>query len=138
MNIITNCRLWLPILSGYIMVYLCKFKKENIVIPQRPPSIVFKLIWPILYILLGISWNTVEHLGINDIMHSLCNILLILWLFVYNCRNKKKYGIYILSIIIGVVVAIISIHPNVLHKLYLVPLLSWLLVAYQLNWNIVR
>ena len=138
MNIITNCRLWLPILSGYIMVYLCKFKKENIVIPQRPPSIVFKLIWPILYILLGISWNTVEPLGINDIMHSLCNILLILWLFVYNCRNKKKYGIYILSIIIGVVVAIISIHPNVLHKLYLVPLLSWLLVAYQLNWNIVR
>lgn len=138
MNIITNCRLWLPILSGYIMVYLCKFKKENIVIPQRPPSIVFKLIWPILYILLGISWNTVEHLGINDIMHSLCNILLILWLFVYNCRNKKKYGIYILSIIIGVVVAIISIHQNVLHKLYLVPLLSWLLVAYQLNWNIVR
>lgn len=138
MNIINNWRLWLPILSGYIMVYLCKFKNESIVIPQKPPSIIFKLIWPILYILLGISWNSVKPQSINDIMHSLCNILLVLWLFVYNCKNKKKYGIYILASIIGIVTAIISIHSNALHKLYLIPLLSWLLIAYQLNWDIIK
>jgi len=138
MGIINNWRLWLPILSGYIMVYFCKFKKDNIVIPQKPPSIVFKLVWPILYILLGISWNTVKVRSINDLIHFFCNILLILWLFVYNCKNKKKYGIYILVLLISLVITIISTHSNIFHKLYLVPLLAWLLVAYQLNWDIVR
>ena len=72
MDYLTKWRLWLPIVSGFGMASICKIpKNEGAFLPQRPPAIVFKIIWPILYLLLGFSWVNARSQKITDIMHGL-------------------------------------------------------------------
>ena len=132
-----NWKLWAPMISGFCLSALCNFSKnDGLELPQRPPSVVFKIVWPILYILLGLSWTNSKS-TITDLMHYICTFLLALWIFVYNCKNMKKMGIYIIACTIATVISLISLHENKISKVFLLPLLAWLQVAYLLNWNIV-
>ena len=52
-----------PMLIGYIVSYKCKMGKDSgKTVKFRPPGYVFGIVWPILYILLGLSWiNSVKN-----------------------------------------------------------------------------
>ena len=138
MDTIKNWRFWLPILSGYSISMLCGVSDDDgKILSQRPPSIVFKIVWPILYILLGLSWvNAASQLEV-DLMHGLCTFLLALWLIIFSCMGNKKLGIYIIACTISVVICCMCLHNHKMSKIILSPLLAWLLVAYQLNWHII-
>ena len=73
-----------------------------------------------------------------DILHGVCTFLLSLWIVIYSCLKMKKIGIYIIASTISTVIALISLHNHRLSKILLIPLLAWLIVAFQLNWNIVN
>ena len=49
-------RLLYPMIIGYIISYQCKMNKSDGSIAKfRPPPIVFGIVWPILYILIGLT-----------------------------------------------------------------------------------
>ena len=133
-----NIRLYAPLILGFILSFFCKIEKiEGKQLKQRPPSYVFGIIWPILYIVLGYSWSKSLKKDV-DILHGVCTFLLSLWIVIYSCLKMKKIGIYIIASTISTVIAIISLHNHRLSKILLIPLLAWLIVAFQLNWNIVN
>ena len=139
MDYLTKWRLWLPIVSGFGMASVCKIpKNEGTFLPQRPPAIVFKIIWPILYLLLGFSWVNATSQKITDTMHGLLTLLLTLWILTYQCMNNKKMGLYIIACLIAIIISCICLHKNRISKIALTPLLAWLLIAFQLNWNIIK
>jgi len=127
-----------PTLTGFGMSAICQVpKNEGKMIRQRPPSYVFGIVWPILYLLLGYSWmNSKSRLDL-DVMHGVCTSLLTLWIIFYSCLKMKLMGVYIIACTIAVVVCCMSLHNHRLSVIALTPLLAWLTIAFQLNWNIV-
>jgi len=138
MDYIKNWRFWTPLLSGFGISSICKISKdEGGSLDQRPPAIVFKIVWPILYILLGFSWvNAISSIEL-DLMHGLCTILLTLWIVIFACFNKKKIALYTISLIIAILICCMSMHKHTYSKIVLIPVLAWLFIAFQLNWNII-
>lgn len=134
-----NLKLFSPIITGYIFSILCNTSSnEGANLPQRPPAWVFGVVWPILYILLGYSWSIIPLDIVEvDYIYTLCIVLLNLWIYVYNCKKLKVYGIYIIACIIALLICLMTLHNHKLSKILLTPLLAWLLIAYLLNWNII-
>ena len=56
MNQTDLLRLFYPMVAGYGVSKFCKMGKSGVNIKFRPPPYVFGIVWPILYILLGLSW----------------------------------------------------------------------------------
>jgi len=130
-------RIFVPLLSGYGINMLCPMTEKQDVLKQQPPKIVFQIVWPILYILLGFSWKRSISSIELDILHGFCTFLLALWIVVFSCMKNKKLGIFIIALTLATIICCMSMHSNNISKLLLIPLLAWLLVAFQLNWNIV-
>jgi len=135
MNILQYTPIILPALLGYGSSIFCKVGKESgSIVSFRPPPIVFSIIWPILYILLGLSWFYArkENSILTDIFYTLLVLLLCLWIFVYSCKKNKKLAIYVLLISIVFSGLCYTIGNNI-SKLMIVPLIGWLLFAMLLN-----
>lgn len=131
-------RLHSPAVLGFTTAMLCNVPNdEGRLLPQRPPAIVFKIIWPVLYYFLGYSWQLNSYDYEVDLMHALCTCLLTSWIAIFSCAGNKKLGIYIIACAIATVVCCMSLTDSKTSKIVLAPLLAWLLVAFHLNWHIV-
>ena len=130
----------LPALLGYITHYFCPMnnnKNNGKKVPLfRPPPYVFYIVWPILYITLGISWkNNTRTLLIDSVYISLSS-LLALWIYVYSCRNSVMGSVYVMLLSITSTIAGIIVSDNVVSQLLLTPLLTWLVFALLLNTHV--
>lgn len=134
MKIIEIIILFIPILSGFITARLCPIDKSSgNNVSFRPPSFMFGIVWPILYILLGMAWIYSSRINkYVHILYLLLNILLCLWIFIYNCKNDPVKGVWILMVCILACVYCIIIGPQISRYL-IAPLLVWLLFATSLN-----
>ena len=67
-------------------------------------------------------------------------LLLTLWPIVFSpyCLNNIRLALYILPLIIGITVGIMCLHDKKLGTVALIPLLSWCMIAYLLNWDLVE
>ena len=121
---------------GINMIPRCKMTpKAGQTVKFRPPSYIFGIIWPILYILFGLSWIFAKQKMKTrqvDILFALQAVLLTSWIVVYSCLSNKKGGIYVLLLNILVLMIIIMLVP-LKSQLMLVPLLVWILFALLLN-----
>lgn len=121
---------------GINMVPRCKISsKAGQTVKFRPPSYIFSIVWPTLYILFGLSWIFAKQKMKTrqvDILFGLQAILLTSWIVVYSCLSNKKGGIYVLLLNILVLTIIIMLVP-LKSQLMLVPLLVWILFALFLN-----
>lgn len=106
-------------------------------IPFRPPGYVFAIVWPILLILLGISWvlslkNKIDR-TIN-ISYILLVILLGSWSFFFTLNKIAGLIVIILSLsgTISITFQNIKLGKN-LSGYLLIPLILWLLFASILN-----
>ena len=92
---ISILKLILPFTLGTVSANLFPIKKAGENIPFRPEPYVFRIVWPILYILIGYSWFLNDNNNI-DILFLILNISLNSWLYFYNIRMDKNFAIYIL------------------------------------------
>ena len=88
----------MPIVTGYVASGICPVKdRDEDRESFRPPGIVFSIVWPVLYILLGISWAIANRQNkLNNISYGILNTLLVAWIVVYGCVGSKQTALYIL------------------------------------------
>lgn len=127
-------RLFYPIVIGFTVSKFCKMSKSGVNVKFRPPPFVFGIVWPILYILLGLSWinsNPDKNMNI-EIMFFILSSLLAYWIVVYSCQKNKKNAVFVmLAIILNISLLMIQITKK--SKVYLVPLAVWIFFAMLLS-----
>jgi len=127
----------IPSIMGYASALICKVNKDSgKIVKFRPPPIVFSIVWPILYLLLGISWFLARKQPnsiLVDAMYLSLNLILCLWLYVYSCRKDKKNAIYVIVLSIIFAMFCYTLCEDVLGKLAIVPLIGWLYLATLIN-----
>jgi translocator protein len=129
---IKDIRLFVPALMGYGASALCSIGKgEGSQSKMTPKPWVFGVVWPILYILIGMAW--IESKDKNkDLTFGLLSTILASWLIVYGCYKNKIAGAYIIAA--SVAVTVLSLHFTTKKGMYyLLPLLAWLLIAYTIS-----
>ena len=121
-------RLFTPIISGLGLAAICKPPPAT---QYTPPAWVFRVVWPILYLLIGLAWSQATQ-NTTDILLGLMVVSLNSWLILYNCLHMRLAAELNIACTIALVVGCISIHSHLPSKLSLLPLLAWLLFAQQL------
>ena len=101
--------------------------------PWQPPKWTFGVVWPILYVCIGVAWALRPS---DSAWFALLSVLLALWLPVYNCWNKcgaaaLLIGTALLSM--GMSVALLRQRDTRASGALLVPLVLWLAYASSLN-----
>lgn len=133
-------RFTFPMLAGYLTQNICwdkvSSKRAGQRVAFRPPPNVFKIVWPLLYTLLGLSW-ILSAAGkkrncMLEMSYISISVLLASWIFLYGCKNKKVLGVYAITLAIGFIILAMNL-TNVTSRVLLVPLLTWLLLALLLN-----
>jgi tryptophan-rich sensory protein len=135
-------RLIIPMILGFSMNLIpeCRMSKNSgAIVKFRPPSKAFGIVWPILYILFGLSWiiasGTPNMLNCSitvDVLYIIITALLTLWIVVYSCLKNKKGGIYVITTCIGCIILTMNI-VSIYSRLLLTPLITWLSLALLLN-----
>ena len=128
-------RLIYAMILGYLISIKCKMNKnDGEIVKFRPSSEIFGIIWPILYILLGISWIIASRTKNKylDIIYFILSSLLALWIIIYSCFNNKKNAIFILLFILLSISILMILSPQ-LSQLLLSPLAIWIFYATLLN-----
>lgn len=130
LNKYLNIRLLLPMVLGYIMVYFCKMNNSGKNVKFRPPAYIFSIVWPILYLLLGFSWNnSIQKYDIKiELLYLVLIELLTKWIYIYSCRNNKQIALYILLFTLLIITILMILVPTN-SKLLLSPLLIWIFFA---------
>lgn len=107
-----------------------------------PPNYVFSIVWPVLYLSIGISLclyflNTHTNYGL--ILFSVQMILNFLWYPVFFKYGKIKlaFGIIILLCVFVLLTIIEFYKTNKISGLILVPYFIWILFATYLNFYVV-
>lgn len=129
----------IPITTGYVAAASCpvsnaddKPRKGD---PFRPPSAVFSVVWPILYITFGISWAIANNQNkLNNIPYSLLTSLLVAWVIAYGCAQKKEAALYILIASLAASIASCVV-GNTVSRILIAPLIAWLAFAMCLQLN---
>ena len=132
----------LPLVLGVLTSLLCFPKgKKNGKQNNKLPSQLFIIIWPILYILIGISWflsrkeNNYNNFSTSNILFWILNLFLCLWLIIYSCLNLKMTAFYILLTCLLLAFLCYTSINSKLPKYLILPLIVWLIVATIISFN---
>jgi tryptophan-rich sensory protein len=121
-------------LTGFTASFKCNIGKQaGEKVPFRPPSFVFGIVWPILYILLGISWMYANRKNVyNNIPFFILSLLLVMWIVVYGCMENKKAGVWIIALSLLASLYCYTVGGKI-SKYCILPMIVWLLFAMCLN-----
>lgn len=107
--------------------YNCNIgKNTGDIVKFRPPSFIFSIVWPIIFILLYFASKEDKT---NDALYYLLIASFFLWPLFYGCYDNKAMGIY--SILISLTLAFYL--QNEKTNKYLCFVQSWLIFALILN-----
>lgn len=107
--------------------------------PLTPPSYVFGIVWPILYLMIGLSFYTNKKFCINCEETALFGAQLffnLIWTTIFFRLKMLKTAIGVLFLIIYFTMKYMSL-SNSTSRLLLTPYLLWLFFALYLNLYIV-
>ena len=136
----------IPIVSGYYTASICKSGPDDgKTVKFRPPPAVFGIVWPILYLMIGLAWFRARTVPENillfgkskrifvDVFFVSLIICLNAWLYTYSssCLGNKKQAVWVLGLC--VMFALLSQGVSGKNKILLVPLITWLGVALLMN-----
>lgn len=129
---------FIPALAVYVPTILYPVDEsygENI--PFRPPGYVFAIVWPILLVLLGISWVLALKNKIDKTINILYIILVILlgsWSFFFTLNKLAGLIVIVLSLCGTISITCENIKlGKKLSGYLLIPLIGWLSFATILN-----
>ena len=127
-------RLVYPMVAGFGVSLFCKMGKSGTNVKFRPPAYIFGIVWPILYLLLGLSWvhsNPQQNQLVDGLFFTLSS-LLAFWIVVYACRKDKKNAVFVMVAILLAIALLMVLIPQK-SKLMLTPLGIWILFALLLS-----
>lgn len=107
--------------------------------PLAPPSIVFPIVWTVLYILMGISYGIIESNGLIDrktkIIYYVQLVFNSLWSIIFFSLKWRGFAFaWIIALAILVVSMIIVFYrKNKLAGILQIPYLLWIIFAAYLN-----
>lgn len=121
----------IPLGGGILIGFITNFSTYNLFVP----SIVFPIVWTILYILMGISSYLVKNNGGNLFLYYVQLIINFLWPLIYFNLGLKFSGLIIIIILILLIINMINYfkdYSKLAAKLQ-IPYLLWLSFALFLN-----
>ena len=110
-------------------MFLCKGVKETKKPKVKIPKVVFSIVWPILYLLIGYSWVKSDNSIFTNYLYVFSILLLNSWILFYSCWSNKNIAIIILILSIFAFI-FLSIHT---HSFYNIPLIIWLNFALYIS-----
>nr|WRJ69828.1 TspO/MBR family protein [Oceanusvirus sp.] len=119
-----------PSVAGYAASALCPMDAESRAAnpDYTPPGWVFGVVWPILYILLGVAW----YLNVTDLRVSPVYALLVAgltaWVPLTSCYRENTAGIWLIAFC-SLLVGYCMLLSGSASRMMLLPLLSWLSFA---------
>lgn len=119
-----------PILSGFITAAICPMSSNTgSHVKFRPPPIVFGIVWPILYIMIGGAWVLSRK---RALMYLLLSLSLCAWVVTYSCFGNKKAAAWVL--LVDLTIAILTlVASEKKSQMLLTPLVCWLIFALLMN-----
>ena len=129
------------IIGGITGLIISKFIDYNVLQkpPLAPPSVLFPIVWTILYILMGVSYgilksNNLTDEKINSIYYAqlVVNILWPIFFFVLEWRLFAFFWILLLDILV-VIMIYRFYNKNKVAGVLQIPYLIWLVFATYLN-----
>ena len=135
----------IPLLVGVIIGAITSGAIEYNTLKQpsfAPPSILFPIVWTILYTLMGVSYAIIESNSELDqgskLIYYLQLIVNALWsIFFFSLEWRLFAFFWILLLIVLVVIMIVKFYnQNKIAGLLQIPYLIWLLFAAYLNLSI--
>jgi tryptophan-rich sensory protein len=129
----------LPSILSFLVSKICPVGNQSgVIIPARPPPIVFGVVWTILYGFIGLAWvlsrRCCEKKFIN-VLYIILIGLLNLWVINYGCNKDSKSALYVMPFCILVTMILIMYQGNTISSYLLLPLLVWLFFAMLLNYT---
>lgn len=126
-----------PALAGYGMNAVCPRAQGHYgdAIPFRPPPMAFKIVWPIMYALLGrsIYLHNGDWMALS--LHMAIALGLAAWIPLTSCYNKRKEGVWLLLLCVMLCGYAMSMDSAAFALL--LPLLVWLCFATLMNaWSV--
>ena len=130
----------IPMLTGYITNFFCNIGKDaGSKVSARPPPWVFGVVWPILYLFLGIVWVLLRKNDsyIIDTLMILNIFGLVSWIIVYGCKNNKKNALYVILLVLLIALLIFGYAwtKNRIAGMLITPFVAWILFATMLNYT---
>lgn len=135
----------IPVLVGVIVgLITSSFIDYNMLEkpPLSPPSILFPIVWTILYTLMGISYGILES---NSLVDSRINLIYYLqlsinalWSFFFFVFDLRLFSFFWILLLIALVIIMISefYRKNKVASLLQIPYLLWLVFAAYLNFGV--
>lgn len=135
----------IPVIIGAIVGFVTSnFIDYNSLVqpPLAPPSILFPVVWSILYVLMGISYGILDS---NSLVNSDINFIYYLQLFVnalwsiffFVLKWRFFSFLWILLLLVLVIIMIIRFYrQNKISGLIQIPYLLWIAFATYLNFTI--
>lgn len=128
-------------IGGIVGIIISKFMDYNILVkpPLAPPSILFPIIWTILYILMGISYGILKidykvNMDVKFIYYIQLGVNALWSIFFFVFKLRLFSFIWILLLALLVLIMIIKFYQrNKVSGLLQVPYLLWVLFASYLN-----
>ena len=124
-----------PMITGFFAAYNCRTTKNaGSVVPFRPEPWFFSVIWPILYIMLGLSWVLTRRSNVKytDLFYGGTILILTSWIIFYSCLGEKIKSTWVLGLsLCGIILCMQISELN--SRLLLTPLLSWAIFAILMN-----
>jgi len=135
----------IPVIIGAIVGFITSsFMDYNSLVqpPLAPPSILFPIVWSILYVLMGVSYGILESNSLIDsdinsiyYLQLFVNALWSIFFFVFTWRFFAF--LWILLLLVLVIIMIIRFYrKNKLSGLLQIPYLLWVAFATYLNFAI--
>ena len=125
----------LPLILGIVTSFFCRPSNGSNASngsngsKVKIPSLIFIIIWPILYLLIGYCWYLSQKKTKCNMMFWLLNILLCSWLIIYSCLNNKNIAYLILILSSLTSILIYTCLYSDLQKYLISPLIVWLIIA---------
>jgi benzodiazapine receptor len=124
----------IPSVLGYGISMICPITKNaGQKVPFRPPSYVFAIVWPILFLLLGISMMLAYRKNLNLFwLYLITTVVIVSWTFFYGCVKNNIISMIILFISIILIGCCIFFSENI-QRILMAFLLAWCIFASILN-----
>jgi len=137
--------IFIPLITIYIIGFFfpintSDYNEKQIIF--KPPSYVFAIVWPILLILIGLSWFINKNL---TYFYIILTFLLSFWILIYNYSKILGFIDILLTILFILYLIIQKIenkNKNIINiknlnisSILLMPLVLWLSFASYLNYN---